>query len=144
MKTRIAGMAIEWENRRCRARLLVAGLLLASSACALGAGAAGETAGALTAESAVVLNVTNHYNGPMEIYAVGSGTSYRMGTVYPGLSGRYVVRPGMLGGGLVEFLAQSSNGGPQIRSGQLLLARGNIVDFEVATNPGSSTATIRP
>jgi hypothetical protein len=143
MKIGISAAAVS-RHPRYLAPLLALGVLLTSTACALGTGAAGETGGAPGPETAVVLNVTNHYNGPMEIYAVGSGTSYRMGTVYPGLSGRYVVRPGMLGGGLVEFLAQSSNGGPLVRSGQLLLARGNIVDFEVATNPGSSTAYIRP
>lgn len=144
MKTRIAGTATEREKRRYGARLLLAGVLLTSSACALGFGAAGDTGSLPEAESAVRLNVTNHYNGPMEVYAAGSGTSYRMGTVYPGLSSRFVVRPGMIGGGVVEFLAQSGDRGTVVRSGQLLLVPGNVVDFEIATSLGSSIATIRP
>jgi hypothetical protein len=79
----------------------------------------------------------------MEVYAAGSGTSYRMGTVYPGLASRFVVRPGMITNGPVEFLARSGNGGPLFRSGRLLLTPGAIVDFELANHPLNSIATVR-
>lgn len=52
-----------------------------------------------------MVNVTNHYNGPVEIYAAGSGTSYRMGTVLAGLAGQFVLRPAMVASGTVELLA---------------------------------------
>jgi hypothetical protein len=123
--------------------VLIVGLLLASSACAYGTGTARDTRQAHDPGGAVQLNITNHNNGPMEVYAAGSGTSYRMGTVYPGLAGRFVVRPGMITNGPVEFLARSGNSGPLFRSGQLLLSPGAIVDFEIANNPLNSIAAVR-
>jgi hypothetical protein len=124
--------------------ILIAGWLLTSSACAYGIGAATDIRRAHHADGAVQLNVTNHYNGPVEVYAAGPGTSYRMGTVYPGFASRFVVRPGMIVRGPVEFLARSGSGGPLVRSGQFLLAPGDVVDFELATHPLNSIATVRP
>ena len=144
MKTRIAGVVAEWGNFWCGARLLCAGVLLASSGCALSAAAARDGDGTRDSGSAVRLNVTNNYNSPMEIYAAGQGTVYRMGTVLPGLVGHFVVRPGMIGNGPVEFFAQSNNREAPVRSDRLLLSPGNVVDFEIAFHPIHSTATIRP
>ncbi len=90
--------------------ILMAGLLLTTSACGYGIDAATDTRRAHDAGGAVELYVTNHHNGPMEIYAAGSGTSYRIGTVYPGFAGHFVVRPGMIINGPVEFLARSDAG----------------------------------
>jgi len=120
-----------------------AALLLTSSACALGHGATRDPWDGPAAESAVRLNVTNNYNGPMEIYAVGSGTSYRMGTVLPGLISRFVLRQAIIGSGPVEFVAQTDRQAP-VRSDRLLLVPGDVVDFEIATNRLHSTATVRP
>jgi hypothetical protein len=124
--------------------ILVAGLLLTSSACAYGIGSAKDTTRAQDAEGVVQLNITNHNTGPMVVYAVGSGTSYLMGTVYPGLASHFVVRPGMITNGPVDFLARPRNGGPLFRSGQLLLAPGDVVDFELGDYPLTSTARVRP
>jgi hypothetical protein len=124
--------------------ILIAGLLVTGSACAYGMGTPRDTRRAHDVEGAVQLNITNHNNGPMEVYVAGSGTSYRMGTVYPGLAGRFVVRPGMITNGPVEFLARSGNGGPLFRSGQLLLTPGDVVDFELTDRPLNSVATVRP
>ena len=79
----------------------------------------------------------------MEIYASGTGTSYRIGTVFPGLSSHFVLRPGMVVNAPVEFLARSS-GRLVVRSGQFMLVPGNVVDFELETTPVSSVATVRP
>jgi hypothetical protein len=124
--------------------MLVAGLLLTACACAYGMGTAPDPKQPLDPDGAVQLNVTNHASGPMEVYAFGSGTSYRIGTVYPGLSGHFVLRPTMIVNGPVEFLARTSSRDPVFRSGQLLLVPGNVVDFELATTPVTSVARVRP
>ena len=125
------------------AGILVAGLALASSACAHGFGRGPGTAQAQDPQGAVQLHVTNLSGGPMEVYAAGTGTHYRIGTVQPGLTGRFVVRPGMIVNGAVELVARADNG-PFLRSGPVLLAPGDVVDFELGAHPATSTATVRP
>ena len=73
------------------AGILMAGLILTSSACAHGQGAGTEPVRPNEAGGAVQLYVTNNSGGPMEVYAAGTGTLYRIGTVHPGLEGRFVV-----------------------------------------------------
>jgi hypothetical protein len=79
----------------------------------------------------------------MEVYAAGSGTLYRIGTVHPGLAGRFAVRPAVIVNGPVEFVARSGNG-PLLRSGRILLAPGDVVDFDLEASPITSAATVRP
>jgi hypothetical protein len=122
---------------------LMAVLVLASSACAYGLGPAADTRRAHDPGGAVQLNVTNHSGGPMEVYAAGSGTFYRIGTVHSGLAGRFVVRSAMIANGPVEFVARSGNG-PLVRSGGILLAPGDVVDFALEAHPVTSTARVRP
>jgi hypothetical protein len=132
-------------NRRYHGSpILVAGLLLTASACAYGSGTASHAWRAQEPAGVVQLNVTNHSNGPMEIYVGGSGTSYRIGTVLPGLTSHFVVRPTMIVNGPVEFAARSDGRSPLVRSGQFLLVPGNVVDFELASTPTNSIATVRP
>jgi hypothetical protein len=123
---------------------LIAGVLLTATACVYGSGTIPDTRRVQDIEGAVHLNVTNRSNGPMEIYAAGRGTSYRIGTVLPGLTGHFIVRPTMVANGPVEFAARSDNRSPWIRSGQFLLVPGNVVDFELATTSALSVATVRP
>jgi hypothetical protein len=125
------------------AGIFIAGLVLASSACAHGLGTAAEAMRPNEPGSAVQLYVTNNSGGPMEVYAAGSGALYRIGTVHPGLDGRFVVRSAMIGNGTLEFVARSGNG-PFLRSGRILVAPGDVVDFELTPSPVTSTATIRP
>lgn len=121
--------------------ILVAGLLLTASACAPAGGAASDAA--LAARRPVVVNVTNHYNAPMEIYAVGSGTSYRMGTVFAGLASQFVLRQAMVGKGPVEFVARADGARP-VRSDRILVPAGVVVDFEIGTQLLLSTVIVRP
>jgi hypothetical protein len=121
------------------AGILLAGLILSSHACARGFG---TTADIRPAHGAVYLNVTNQSGGPIEVYAAGSGTSYRIGTVHPGLAGHFVVRPGVAVSGPVEFLARSGTGA-MVRSGPILLSPGDEVDFEVGDSPLISRANVR-
>jgi hypothetical protein len=125
------------------AGLLVAGLVLASTACAYGLGPATGARRVHDPHGAVQLNVTNLSGGTMEVYAVGSGTVYRIGTVHPTLGGRFTVRPAVIVNGPVEFVARSASGA-LVRSGPILLAPGDVVEFELAANPVSSTAVVRP
>jgi hypothetical protein len=125
------------------AGIFIVGLVLASSACAHGLGTAAQSERPNEPGGAVQLFVTNNHGGPVEIYAAGSGTLYRIGTVHPGLEGRFVVRPAMIGNGTVEFVARSGNG-PFLRSGRILVAPGDVVDFQLTPSPVTSTATIRP
>ena len=122
-------------------RLLVTGLLLASSACAYGTGPGGA-AGALGPGSLVQLRVENNSGGPMEVFAAGSGMFYRIGTVHPGLAGSFTVRPGMTRNGSVEFLARSATGAV-LRSGPMLLAPGTVVNFGLEPHPATTTATVQ-
>ena len=121
---------------------LIAGVLLTATACAYGSGTIRETGRADDIEGAVHV-VTNRSNGPMEIHAAARGTSYRLGTVLPGLTGRFTVRPTMVVNGPVEFAARSDRG-PWIHSGPLLLVPGNVVDFELEATSALGVATVRP
>ena len=126
--------------------LLIAGIVAMLCACAHGRRArpAVPAAEEQTTDSSVVVNVTDHYVLPVEVYAVGSGASYRMGTVLPGLVSTFVLHQAMVGNGTVEFVAIPADGARTVRSGELLLKRGDIVDFVIATHLLLSTATVRP
>lgn len=122
--------------------LIPAAMLLASAGCGYGIGAAAAPAETADVERRVELHVTNESGGPMEVYAVGAGTVYRIGTVHPGLAGRFVLRRGMGETGAVELVARSATGAV-VRSGPMLLRPGHVVDFELARNSVTSTATVR-
>jgi alpha-amylase len=93
----------------------------------------------------VVVYVSNNYAIPMEVYAAGSGTDYRMGTVNPGIVSRFVLRWDVLGTNRqVEFVAQASGYGPRVRTGRIYVSPGDIVDFEISTQLVGSRAVVRP
>jgi hypothetical protein len=125
------------------AGIFTASLALASAACAFGRGTADDFRRPQDPGGTVQLNVINNSGGPMEVFAAGSGTLYRIGTVHPGLAGRFVVRPTMIVNGPVEFVARAGNG-PLLRSGRILLQPGDVVDFDLTPSPVTSTATVRP
>jgi hypothetical protein len=123
-------------------RVLIAGLLVAGSACAPRRTVVSDTGTPQPADS-VTVNITNHSGVPMRIFANAPGeTSYLMGTVDPGTTSQFVLRFGWLWGRYVEFVAEPRGvpaGG--FRSGHLNLRAGDVVDFEMTT--GSSRATVR-
>ena len=95
--------------------------------------------------SPVSVEVINNYGLAMEVEAIGSGIRYRMGTVHPGMSGHFVLPQAMVGNGLVELFAHPTVNAREVaRSGQLLLAAGQVVDFVIAPQLFNSTATVRP
>lgn len=135
------------------AHLLIAGLLVIGPACIHRGGTPLSTAKpeerdslafAMAVADPVVVEVTNNYEIPMEVYASGSGMFYRMGTVAQGMQGRFVLRAALVVGGMVELVAQPTGYGPLVRSGQLQIVPGDIVDFTIATMLTGSIATIRP
>jgi hypothetical protein len=117
--------------------LLVAGLTMTGAACAHGRGGTTNSGAAEPAETFVRLKVTNETTFPFEVHVFGSGINHRLGTVSPGMVSHFVVPKAMIGNGPVEFQAGAA------RSGQLLLAPGDEVDFVIKTPAFSSTATVR-
>jgi hypothetical protein len=79
----------------------------------------------------------------MEVYASGSGINHRMGTVHPGMGGHFVIPQNLVGSGSVQFEARPSGGGQPFRSGEILLAPGSLVEFEIAAQLFNSTVTRR-
>jgi hypothetical protein len=80
----------------------------------------------------------------MEVYALGSNITQRLGTVHPGMSSHFTVPSTLVGNGSVEFEARPSGGGRPFRSGEILLAPGAVVDFLIAPQLFNSTVTRRP
>jgi hypothetical protein len=80
----------------------------------------------------------------MEVYAFASGISQRLGTVHPGMSGRFTIPQNLIGNGSVRFEARPSGGGQPFRSGEILLEPGAVVDMEIAAQLFNSTVTRRP
>jgi len=120
-------------------RVLVPALLLTASACAHSGG--GEIS---PNDSPVSVEVTNEHALPMEVFAVGSGITQRLGTVHPGMSGHFVIPQNLVGNGSVRFEARPSGGGQPFRSGETLLAPGAVVDFMIRAQLFNSTVTRRP
>jgi hypothetical protein len=121
-----------------RLGMLVPTLLLTASACARSSG--GETA---PAAGSVEVAVTNHNALPMEVSVSGSGINHRMGTVHPGMGGHFVIPQNLVGGGSVQFEARPSGGGQPFRSGEVLLAPGSLIQFQIAAQLFNSTVTRR-
>lgn len=120
-------------------RLALAGILLGSIACSGRSTQKAETG--LPSAQGVHLVVKNQYGFPAQIYAVGAGTTIRLGKVLPGMIGEFELPPVMVGGP-VELTA-ALDFDVTARSGTLLLLPGHIVDFVIARPVYSSTATVR-
>jgi hypothetical protein len=125
-------------------RVVIAGLLATSSACAHSRRAATDSANPQPNDRPVRVHVVNHYNEAMEIVATGIGTTQRLGLVAAGLEREFVLPQSMVGNGSIKFQAQPSGYGRVVTSEQLVIRAGNIVDFEIATNLIGSRATLRP
>jgi hypothetical protein len=127
-----------------KSRVLIAGLLLAASACAHRSGAAPDSGQGLPPAPEVSVYVTNRYSASLEVSVTGSGSSFRLGLVAPGIPRSFVLPQAFISsGGQVEFLAQPSGGGSIVRSGVVMIRPGDVVDFEIATNLIGSRAVVR-
>ena len=123
-------------------RVLVPLLLLASSACARSADGE-DDAEATPIRAPVSVEVTNQFALPVEVYVFGLGITHRLGTVHPGMGGRFVVPPNLVNGGSVRFEARSGSEARPFQSGEVLLAPGSVVDFMVTPQLFNSTVTLR-
>lgn len=130
-------------STRTLVRVAGAAALLALSACLFGPRR--STTAGVPRDGRVRVNVTNNYALPVDVSAMASGIVYRMGTVAPGIVGHFLLRRAMLaGGGMVEFAAQPAGTEPPVRSGQMLLQEGDVVDFEITSHLIASYARVRP
>jgi hypothetical protein len=119
--------------------VLASALVLTVSACAHSGGSEVRPTG-----SPVSVEVTNRHALPMEVYALGSGISQRLGTVHPGMDSHFTVPQTLIGNGSVRFEARPTGGGQPFRSGDILLAPGSVVDIVIAAQLFNSTVTQRP
>ncbi len=118
--------------------VLVASLLLTAWACAPSGG------GVEPDNRRVTVEVRNHNALPVEVYALGAGSTLRLGTVHPGMDGTYFVPQNLIGSGSVRLEARPSGSGQPFRSADLIMAPGSVVDFIIAPQLFSSTVTLRP
>ena len=118
--------------------MLIPALLLTLAAC--GHGGADEPK---PVDNPVRIQVNNNYALPIEIYAVGSGITQRLGTVHPGMSGSFTVPPALLSGNGVELQARPNASERGFSSGEILLAPGTVVDFIISPQLFNSTVTLR-
>jgi hypothetical protein len=117
-------------------------LLLGFAALLLGARCSRPPGGIPAWDTPVYVVVRNGYATAVEVSAVGSGVNQRLGTVHPGMEGRYEVPHTMIGRS-VELVARAANQ-ETVRSGRLNLQPGHTVLFEISAQLYNSTATIRP
>lgn len=119
--------------------VLVPVLLLTVSACTRSGG--GEVR---PNTEPVSVEVTNRHALPMEVYAVGSGITHRLGTVHPGLSSHFLLPQNLVGSSSVQLEARPGGVLQPFRSGEILLAPGSVVDFVIGSQIFNSTVTRRP
>ena len=92
----------------------------------------------------VVVYVTDNYALPMDVFAVAAGTTYRMGTVNPGIQSRFTLRRDLLATDRqVTFLAESVGVGPRYESEPIYVQPGDVYDFVIETNVIGSRVTVR-
>ena len=126
-------------------RFAIAALLVTVSACAHRRGTSADSGELRPSAAPVTVNVVNNSQSAMEIFVVGGGTTYHMGTVAPGIPRQFELRPGMVAtGGHVQFLAQASGAGPRVVTDEVVVSPGDVVDVEITTMLVGSRATVRP
>lgn len=123
-------------------RVLAPLLVLASSACARSGNGEGDDE-VTPIHAPVSVDVTNHYALPVEVYVFGSGITHRLGTVHPGMDGRFVVPQNLVGGGSISFEVRPGGDARPFQSGAVLLAPGSAVDLMVSPQLFNSTVTLR-
>ena len=123
---------------RCPSTLIPA-LLLSVAACSHGP--AGDEPKPV--DRPVRVEARSNYALPIDIYAVGSGITHRLGTVHPGMSASFTIPQNLLAGNGVELQARSSPSARGFTSEELLLRPGTVVDFWIAPQLFSSTVTLR-
>jgi hypothetical protein len=114
--------------------LLIAGLLLAGSACAHRRAVVSDAGTPQLADS-VIVNILSHV-GDRDIYAQAAGQSFFIGKVRQGTAHQFVLHQGWLWGRSVEFVTE------QFRSGHFNFSPGDVISWEITME--SSRATRLP
>lgn len=123
-------------------RLRLVLLLLAAGAGGAGCMQGNNSAAVRPIDVPVYLYVTNNNALPVVITIGGGGSTYRIGTVHPGMKTKFTIPPNYVGGQSVELNAANSAGG-SFRSGAFQLQPGEIIDMVIAAQMFSSTAELR-
>lgn len=123
-------------------REIALGLALAALSCAHPHGSTSEASTA-AAPPQVRVHVTNNYSVPVDIWALGAGIRQRLGTVAPGIARTFTLDPAIAGSGLVELAADIGPNDSPVWSGQVQIATGDQIDFEIATHPAASRIRVR-
>ena len=124
---------------RRRVRVVVAGLLAVTGACISGRGI---DTNSVPNQSSIRLSVRNEFGFPVIVHAIGSGTTWRLGTVMAATVREFRVPNAVAAAGPVEFIV-SGYGNAPVRSGPMLLSGGRVVDFNVMRPLYASTAILR-
>ncbi len=125
-------------------RAIVAALVIGSAAVGCGrTGGAYDQATGQPAAQAITVSVQNDYMLAMDIYAVSSGVTHRLGQVGPGMSQVLVLDPGYMPNGIVDIVAQPPGGGRSVDSGTINPVAGQTVDFYIGNRLLGSHASIR-
>jgi hypothetical protein len=124
---------------RRRLWMLIPALLIGTAAC--GHGPAHDEPQPI--DQPVRVEARSNYALPVDLYAVGSGITHRLGTVHPGMSASFTIPQNLLAGNGVELQARSSPSARGFTSEELLLRPGTVVDFWIAPQLFSSTVTLR-
>lgn len=93
-------------------------------------------------QNAVRLSVKNEFGFPVNVHAIGSGTTWRLGSVMPATVREFSVPNAVTAIGPVEFIV-SGHGSAPVRSGPMLVSSGHVVDFNVTRPLYASTAILR-
>jgi hypothetical protein len=121
--------------------LLVLALAGGAGACARQAQA--DDAFAQPAPDVTAVDITNRYVQTMDIWEIADGNPVRIGSVGPASHERFVLDPGLLAKGPVEFVAQPMGGGRTASTGSIFLSPGQVLDFNIAFDPAFSSAFVR-
>ena len=93
----------------------------------------------------VIVNVINNYALPVDVFAMANGTTFRMGTVNPGIESQFVLRKDLLATNRqVTFVAQATAVGPRFTTDPMYVSPGDVIDFTIELNLIGSRAVVRP
>ncbi len=123
-------------------RSVLVATLIASAAVACGRSAAPYDEAGQPAAQAVTVAVENDYALAVDIWAVTSGHSTRLGSVGPGMSDTLVLDPALMPNGIVELVARPTGGGRLARTGPLNPNPGQTVDFQIGAHLTDSIAIV--
>ena len=127
-------------QHRRRIRALCAGLVVAAAGCA-GSQALKATP---TPESGDIrLSVKNGFGYPVTVYAIGSGTTWKVGRVMPEAVRDFTVPKALVANGVVEFAVSGDGDAAPVKSGPMQLTSGQIVDFTITRPLYASSAIVR-